>query len=100
MSDKLEQLRLQMEAAAAAMDFEEASRLRDRISILRGQSSDIDAELDTQIDTTGLIRQQSGSMGLGSNRSHAKPSAGWKPPKKPDPMTKGHSRNQRRKGQP
>ena len=35
MTDQLEELRLRMEAAAAAMDFEEARRLRDRISLLR-----------------------------------------------------------------
>ncbi|MFZ5792936.1 MAG: UvrB/UvrC motif-containing protein [Pseudomonadota bacterium] len=34
--DELADLQARMEAAAAALDFEEARRLRDRISLLRG----------------------------------------------------------------
>ena len=88
MTGKIEQLRLRMEAAAAAMDFEEASRLRDRISLLRGADEDAPAE----IDTTGLERQQPGRMGLGTSQQRVTPPRGWKPPKKPDPMTRGRSR--------
>lgn len=77
-----------MEAAAAAMDFEEASRLRDRISLLRGAEPGADAE----IDTSGLERQQPGRMGLGTSQQRMTPPPGWKPPKKPDPMTRGRSR--------
>ena len=92
MSETIEQLRRKMEAAAAAEDFEEASRLRDRISILRGQASDADPD----IDIAGLVRQRSGKMGLGSSRQPVTPPEGWKPPRKPDPMTRGRGRGNRR----
>ncbi len=88
MTETIEELRLRMEAAAAAMDFEEASRLRDRISLLRGAEPDADSE----IDTSGLERQQPGRMGLGTSQQRMTPPPGWKPPKKPDPMTRGRSR--------
>ena len=88
MTSTIDELRRKMEAAAAAMDFEEASRLRDRISLLRGAEPDAEAE----IDTSGLERQQPGRMGLGTSQQRMTPPPGWKPPKKPDPMTKGRSR--------
>ena len=94
MTSSLEELRLRMEAAAAAMDFEEASRLRDRISLLRGA----DADAPTDIDTAGLERQQPGRMGLGTSQQARTPPRGWKPPRKPDPMTKGRSRPRDRPG--
>lgn len=81
-------LHRQMEAAAAAMDFEEAGRLRDRISLLRS-AGDASAE---PFDPTGLERQQPGRMGLGSSQQRVAPPPGWKPPPKPDPMTRGRSR--------
>ena len=90
MTDRIETLRLRMEAAAAAMDFEEASRLRDRISLLRGAEPGADGE--AEIDTDGLDRQQPGRMGLGTSQQRMTPPPGWKPPKKPDPMTRGRSR--------
>ncbi|MEP9401690.1 UvrB/UvrC motif-containing protein [Sphingomonas silueang] len=83
MSETIEQLRAQMEAAAAAMDFEAASRLRDRITLLRGGA---DADAASVADTRGLTRQQPGAMGLGTSRQRVEPPEGWKPPKKPDPM--------------
>ena len=83
MTETIEQLRERMEAAAAAMDFERASRLRDRINLLRGGAPD-DAALAA--DTTGLTRQQPGAMGLGTSRQRVEPPKGWKPPRKPDPM--------------
>ncbi|ARU15401.1 UvrB/UvrC motif-containing protein [Croceicoccus marinus] len=92
MSETIEQLRRRMEAAAAAEDFEEAGRLRDRISILRGQGADADPD----VDTGGLVRQQPGKMGLGSSRQQVTPPEGWKPPKKPDPMTRGRGGGNRR----
>lgn len=52
MSSRVETLRRRMEAAAAAMDFEQASRLRDEISLLRGADDE-----PAPIDTTGLDRQ-------------------------------------------
>lgn len=90
MTDTIDDLRRRMEAAAAAMDFEEASRLRDRISLLRG--AEPGAEAETEIDPSGLDRQQPGRMGLGTSQQRMTPPAGWKPPKKPDPMTSGRSR--------
>ena len=88
MTSTIDELRRKMEAAAAAMDFEEASRLRDRISLLRGAEPDAEAE----IDTSGLERQQPGRMGLGTSQQRMTPPPGWTPPKKPDPMTRGRSR--------
>ncbi len=80
----IETLRRQMEAAAAAMDFETASRLRDEISVLRGGGE--------VTDTAGLTRQQPGAMGLGTSQQRMTPPPGWVKPKKPDPMTKGRKR--------
>ena len=91
MDPLLERLRQRMEAAAAAMDFEEAGRLRDQISVLRGRSDD-DA---TQIDTSRLERQLPGAMGLGTSDQRMTPPPGWKPPARPGSMTSRHSRSKR-----
>ncbi|MEG3123088.1 UvrB/UvrC motif-containing protein [Sphingomonas sp. GB1N7] len=90
----IEDLRLQMEAAAEALDFALAASLRDRISILRGQSADADVDA---IDPSGLTRQQPGSMGIGTSRQRVTPPPGWKPPPKPDLMTKASSRSKKAK---
>lgn len=87
--DELADLQAWMEAAAAALDFEEARRLRDRISLLRGGA---DAAAAASADTAGLTRQQPGAMGLGSSQQRVSPPPGWTPPRKPDPMTQGRSR--------
>jgi hypothetical protein len=87
--DELERLEAQMAKAAAALDFEEARRLRDRIALVRGGASLDDA---LAADTTGLRRQQPGAMGLGTSQQQVSPPPGWKPPPKPDPMTRGRSR--------
>lgn len=87
--DELADLQARMEAAAAALDFEEARRLRDRISLLRGGA---DAAAEASADTAGLTRQQPGAMGLGSSQQRVSPPPGWTPPRKPDPMTQGRSR--------
>ena len=92
MTGTIEELRRRMDAAAAAMDFEEASRLRDRISLLRGAEPGAAAE----IDTAGLERQQPGRMGLGTSQQKVTPPPGWKPPKMPDPMTSQRSRSRSR----
>ncbi len=77
-------LRERMEAAAGALDFEEARRLRDRISLLQGGASVEDATV-----ADGLTRQRPGAMGLGTSRQQVVPPEGWKQPPKPDLMTRG-----------
>ena len=89
MTTTIEQLRLEMEAAAQALDFDLAARLRDRISILRGQASADDAG---PVDADGLTRQQPGKMGLGTSQQRYPRPADWTPPPKPDPMTAGRGR--------
>lgn len=89
MPETIEQLRLRMEEAAAALDFEEARRLRDRINLLRGGAAPADA---AGADTSGLARQRPGAMGLGSSQPRVAPPPGWDPPPRPDPMTRGRSR--------
>lgn len=84
MTVSIEALRLEMEAAAAALDFETAGRLRDRISLLRNGGEDV--------DPAGLERQRPGAMGLGTSQSRVVPPEGWVKPVKPDPMTKGRGR--------
>ena len=87
--DGLDELEGRMAEAAAALDFEEARRLRDVIALVRGGASLDEAQAD---DTAGLKRQQPGAMGLGTSQQKVTPPAGWKPPPKPDPMTKGRPR--------
>ena len=87
--DEIATLLARMERAAAALDFEEARRLRDRISLLRGGASTASAEA---AQTDGLTRQQPGAMGLGTSQQRMTPPPGWKPPPRPDPMTRGRSR--------
>ncbi|WCT74455.1 UvrB/UvrC motif-containing protein [Sphingomonas naphthae] len=89
MGGEADDLRRRMEAAAAALDFEEAKRLRDQLNLLRGGTS---REEVAQADTSGLSRQQPGAMGLGTSQQRVTPPAGWTPPKKPDPMTRGRNR--------
>jgi len=93
MDETIEDLHRRMEAAAAAMDFEEAQRLRDRINLIRGGATTTEAE---QADTSGLTRQQPGKMGLGTSQQRITPPPGWTPPRKPDPMTRGHNRRRGR----
>ncbi len=88
MSDTLDDLRRRMEQAATDMDFELAARLRDQLSLLRGADGG-DAAPDLTA-TTQLRRQQPGAMGIGTSDQKMKPPPGWKPPKRPDPMTAGH----------
>ena len=89
MTDQIEQVQQRMEAAAEALDFEEARRLRDQLSLLRGGASAADA---AAADTSGLIRQQPGAMGLGTSQARPTPPPGWRPPRKPDPMTSATGR--------
>lgn len=82
-------LERRMVAAAEAMDFEEARRLRDQINLIRGGATYDDA---AKADTSGLARQKAGAMGIGTSQSTPVTPPGWKPPKKPDAMTAGRSR--------
>lgn len=87
--DEIERLQAEMTAAADALDFETARRLRDRISLLRGGATPVAA---AKADTAGLTRQQPGAMGLGTSQQRLTPPPGWQPPPRPDPMTRGRSR--------
>ncbi len=91
MADTIETLRRKMDAAAAALDFEEARRLRDRIGLMRGGASAAEAE---QADAAGIDRQRPGAMGLGTSQQRAEPPPGWTPPPKPDPGTRNRGRRQ------
>ncbi len=93
MSNDLEDLQRRMEAAVAALDFEEASRLRDRLSLLRGQPPGQREEMAT----SRLRRQVPGQMGLGTSDQVMTPPAGWTPPERPDPMTAGRRPAKRRR---
>ncbi|MEH3047319.1 UvrB/UvrC motif-containing protein [Sphingomonas adhaesiva] len=92
MTDTIETLQQRMEAAARALDFEEATRLRDRINLMRGGASAPAAE---RADTSGLTRQRPGAMGLGTSQQRVAPPPGWTPPPRPDPMTRGRGTRRR-----
>ena len=78
---KVAELEKQMAIAAAADDFERAAALRDEIATLKGLGGESAAP---------LVRQPPpGQMGLGTHVPVAAPPKGWRPPKKPDPMTRG-----------
>ena len=89
MRKTVEDLQREMEAAAEALDFEEARRIRDRINLMRGGADTADA---AQADTSGLVRQRPGAMGLGTSRQRPVAPPDWKPPAKPDPMTSKRKR--------
>jgi hypothetical protein len=93
MADTIDDLLRRMDAAARACDFEAARRLRGRIALMRDGVSADEAE---QADTSGLIRQQPGAMGLGTSRQRPVPPPGWTPPPKPDLMTSGKSARRRK----
>lgn len=86
MTDTIEDLRRRMEEAASALDFEEARRLRDRISLMRGGASRAEA---ARADTSGIVRQQPGAMGLGTGQERPVIPPGWRPPPKPNLLTSG-----------
>lgn len=83
----LTELQERMDAAAAAMDFEEAARLRDLIALARQTGADPAA-----IDTAGPSRQQPGAMGIGTSQAVPARPDNWVKPKKPDPLTRNRSR--------
>ena len=83
--DKIDTLRRLMARAVADEDFEAAARLRDRI-----------AALGPPVAESLFQRQTPGRMGLGTDQQVYRPPPGWKPPKRPDPLTS--STKPRRKG--
>ena len=78
---KIGELTRQMQQAAEAEDFELAGRLRDEIAVLKGEAP--------EAGKPQVRRPPPGQMGLGTHIPVAAPPKGWKPPKKPDPMTGG-----------
>lgn len=94
MSKTIKTLQKKMEAAAQALDFEEAKRCRDQISVLRGGATAEDAE---EADFSGLDRQKPGAMGLGTSQQRMAPPPGWTPPTKPDLMTTNRTTKGRRR---
>lgn len=74
--DQIAVLQDLMARAVADEDFEAAARLRDRIAALGPIEAD-----------TLFQRQTPGRMGLGTDQQVYRPPPGWKPPKRPDPMT-------------
>ena len=89
MTETLQSLQRKMDAAVAVLDFEEAKRCRDKISLMRGGATAAEA---AEADVAGLTRQQPGAMGLGTSQQRMAPPPGWQPPPRPDPMTKGRKR--------
>jgi len=92
MADTIDTLRRKMEAAASALDFEEAKRLRDQISLMRGGATAEDA---ASADLSGVHRQQPGAMGLGTSQQRVEPPPGWTPPPKPNFLTSSRRRRDR-----
>lgn len=75
---KIAALTAEMHKAAAAEDFETAARLRNEIAALKGEAGG-----------APLVRQPPpGEMGLGTHIPVTDRPKGWRPPKKPDPMTR------------
>ncbi|WP_324808771.1 UvrB/UvrC motif-containing protein [Sphingomonas sp. LY29] len=93
MSDPIDALRQRMDAAALALDFEEAKRCRDKIAMIRGGATPAEVEL---ADFEGIERQKPGAMGLGTSQQRTTPPPGWKRPEKPNLMTVGKAARRRR----
>ena len=93
-TDTIETLQARMEAAVRALDFEEARRCRDMISLMRGGATAAEAE---RADLSGVERQQPGAMGVGTSRQRPTVPEGWKPPTKPNPTTARRSSHKGRR---
>jgi hypothetical protein len=75
---RIEALTAEMVKAAEAEDFETAARLRNEIASLKGEA-----------EGSPLVRQPPpGEMGLGTHLPVAARPRNWRPPRKPDPMTR------------
>lgn len=92
MTETIQALTEQMEAAASALDYETAGRLRDRINLMRGGASAAEA---AAADVSGLSRQRPGAMGLGTSQQRVEPPADWTPPPRPDLLTRNRSTRRR-----
>lgn len=75
MATDVDRLEAEMQAAAAAGDYERAAGLRDALKALRQDRGQIHAPIP-------------GAKGIGTQHPRPERPAGWKPPKKPDPMTR------------
>jgi hypothetical protein len=92
----LSELEEEMAQAVASENFEIAAALRDRIELIRRDARIMEQPDSDAPQASYLKRQEPGKMGLGSNQSSYVPPKGWVAPKKPDPMTTGHSKGGRR----
>ena len=82
--ERLMMLEKQMQAAAEAMDFEKATRLRNEMARIRGEAP-VQAG---DPDTVTVSQPPPGAMGLGTQVPVRQPPKGWVKPKKPDLLTK------------
>ena len=89
---RLVALEKQMDAAAAAFDFETAAALRDEIARLRGEYGEATEVHDADGEPVRVVVGQAppGQIGLGSNAPLRQPPKGWVKPKKPNLMTRNH----------
>ncbi len=76
MATDRDRLAAEMHAAAAAGDLERAAKLRDELRAL-------------STDPAEIHKPVPGAMGIGTQHPRPERPPGWKPPKKPDPMTRG-----------
>ncbi|MDO9334823.1 MAG: excinuclease ABC subunit B [Caulobacteraceae bacterium] len=79
-TDLIATFRDQLDRALETGDTDRAAALRERLEALEGGA------------TSYLRPQRPGAMGLGTSDEVPRRPVGWKPPKKPDPMTTGTSR--------
>jgi DNA ligase-1 len=83
-NEKLVELERKMAAAAEAMDFEEAARLRNQIALIKGDGARV---VDDGTVTVTVSQPPPGAMGLGTQVPVRQPPKGWVKPRKPDPLT-------------
>lgn len=76
MATDRDRLAAEMHAAAAAGEFERAAKLRDELRALSA-------------DPAAIHKPVPGAMGIGTQHPRPERPPGWKPPRKPDPMTRG-----------
>ncbi len=89
--DRIAELGRLLARAVAADDFEEAARLGREIDRLAGLDGGAGGG-------SSLTRGSPGRMGLGTDQPVVKRPAGWKPPPRPDLMTKTAPKRERPQG--